>query len=111
MVLPLATTTVTVLRPTAGADADPYATQPAPATVASGVRAVVSGRSGGGTEVGGQEAVVTATLLCDVADLRHTDRITDAATGETWEVVWPSKVTGFGLDHLKAGIRLTRGQA
>ena len=101
--LPLATTTITVRRPSV-AD-DPYDGAETVATVAAGVAAHISTPSGREQRQGGSQETVDFRLDCEPVDLRHGDRITDAASGETFEVVWAQPRTGLGLDHVEAGLR------
>lgn len=96
MALPLFTTTITVERPGSGdaMDAPDYD------TIESGVRAVIGSPSGVESVASGSSEQVTARLDCDVCDLAHGDRVTDDATGETWQVSWVRRRYGLGLDHL-----------
>lgn len=107
--IPLATTTITIKRPLS-TSADPYEGVSAVGpTVAAGVRAHISSPSGTEAQVGGRAEVVDAVLLCDVADLAHSDHIVDDETSETWQVLWVRKRRGLGLDHMTAGLRATSG--
>ncbi len=108
--IPLNTTTISVLRPV---DTDPYeASATAPAIVAQGVRAHISVPNIGSSQiVGGQQSVVEPRLTCDVCDLRHTDEVKDDTTGRIFQVSWVQERLGLGLDHLEAGLRIVEGAA
>ena len=113
MAIPLATTTITVLRVANDPARDGYDPVPAAAAVAVGVPAHFSapGGAGGGTErvVGGSQAEIEWSLACDFADLRHSDRVLDENTEREWDVVWAVHRIGLGLDHTKAGVRMVEG--
>lgn len=109
MAIPLATTTITVRRVPDDEDLDPYDEQPEPETVASGVRAHISTRTGRETVAGGSQEVVSFGLSCDPVDLRHTDEVVDDTTGETFEVVWAISRQGLGMDHVQAGLERVTG--
>jgi hypothetical protein len=111
MTVPLATTTVAVLRVPADTARDPYDAQPAPETVASGVRAHISSPSGRERVAGGSQEVVEFRLACDPVDLRHTDRVQDEQCGAIYEVVWARPRKGLGLDHVEAGLKQVSGGA
>jgi len=104
--LPLATTTITVKRPAAGGD--PYEAASV-STVVSGVRAHIGSPSGRERIVGGSKETLDAGLDCDVCDIAHTDSVTDATTGEVFEVVWVQRRVGLGLDHMEGGLRRVSG--
>lgn len=108
--IPLSTTTITVLRV---ASVDPYEPSTmAPGTVVTGVRAHISVPNVGASQiVGGQQSVVEPRLTCDVCDLRHTDEVRDDSTGQTFQVSWVQQRLGLGLDHLEAGLRIVQGAA
>ncbi len=109
-VIPLSTTTISVLRPV---DGDPYeASAGAPAVVAQGVRAHISVPNiGSGQIVGGQQSVVEPRLTCDLCDLKHTDEVKDDTTGRIFQVTWVQERLGLGVDHLEAGLRKVEGAA
>jgi hypothetical protein len=109
--VPLATTTITVLEVSADPDRDPYDAQPDPVAVATGVRAHISTSTGDETVRGGQREEVTFRLSCDPVPLTHTHQVRDEQTGEVYEVVWARPRTGFGMDHVQAGLRQVRGIA
>lgn len=106
--IPLATTTVTILRPASG---DPYETASA-STVATGIGAHISAPSGAEIDRGGQLERIDAVLLVDAGtDLEHTDEVTDDATGDEYRVAWVRARRGLGLDHVKAGLVAFHGGA
>src|SRR5687767_13507172 len=86
LVLPLVTTTGSVLRP---ADGDPYETAAAPTVVATGIAAHVSSPTGSEVDAGGQLERIDAVLLTEAdTDLRHTDLWRDDGTGDVYRVAW-----------------------
>jgi hypothetical protein len=99
--LPLTTTTITIER--AGAH-EPYET-PTWTTVATGVPAHISSPNDTERVVGGDREVIDAKLLADTTDLVHIDRVTDAATGEVFSVLWAQRRIGFDLAHIEAGLK------
>jgi hypothetical protein len=112
-VIPLATTTITVLRPPS---ADPYGagydgTPAAPTTVATGVRAVLGDPRGVERDVGGSQEDLRWTLTADPVDLTHDDQVVDDTTGITYRVVWVARRFGLGLDHIEAELRRVHGEA
>lgn len=113
--IPVATTTITVLRrPTLDGDGnviDPYDAQPAPAVLASNVRAHISTPSGSERTAGGSETTVQWRLDCDPTDMAHTDQVRDDSTGVVYDVTWVAERRGFGLDHLVADLRRVEGMA
>ena len=109
MAVPLATTSIAVLRVPTDATRDPYDAQPAPETVVSGVRAHISSPSGRERVAGGSQEVVEFRLACDSVDLRHTDRVQDEQSGAIYEVVWARSRQGLGLDHVEAGLKQVSG--
>lgn len=112
MSIPVAQTTITVLRP-AGAAQDQWDRDPTavPATIASHVRAVIVLPSGNELQGGGTQEDVRAALRCDPCDVQHTDRVLDETTSLTWEVVWARLRPGFGLDHIAGQLRMVTGEA
>lgn len=106
--IPLATTTVTVRRPAAGAD--PYEAG-TPALVATGIRAHIGSPSGADVRVGGDQQVITDRLNADLCDIAHGDTITDDRNQVTYAVVWVRRRIGLGLDHLVAGLVQAEGAA
>jgi len=108
--VPLATTTITVLRPVAG---DPYEpSETPPATVTTGIRAHISTPNVGNSRiVGGQQSVVEPRLACDPCDFTFTDLVRDDTTGQVYGVSWVQRRIGLGLDHMEAGLRFVEGAA
>jgi len=107
MSIPLATTTITVLRSTG----DPYETQTTE-PVASGVRAVIGRPRGDETPTGGSQEVAEFRLNCDPVDLEHTDQVRDDQTSEVYEVVWamPERSgPGGSFAHTVAGLKRVTG--
>jgi hypothetical protein len=111
MTVTLATTTITVLRVPDDPARDPYDPEPEPEQVVSGVRASISSPYGREDVAGGSREVVNFGLHADPCDLRHTDTVRDDRTGETFTVVWVKHRTGFGLDHVRAGLQHVSGVA
>ncbi len=107
--LPIATTTITIVD--VDGTGDPY--EPAtPTTLATGVPAHFSAPNGADMAIGGDKETVTAVLLCDrMPTLEHHHRVVDDATGDEYAVVWALPRRGFGLDHQRAGVRLVKGAA
>lgn len=104
VMLPLATTTISVLRSDQDGTKDDL-DGVTYATLASGIRAVIGEPSGTETNAGGSSEDVLWRLDCEVTDLRHGDRILDETTGETFAVVWSRRRIGLGLNHTVAGLR------
>ena len=111
MSIPLATTQISVLRVAANPARDPYDAKPAPAVLASGIRAHISTPNGREQTAGGSQEVVEFRLACDLVDLRHTDQVQDEATGAVYEVTWAHARQGLGLDHTEAGLKQVAGVA
>ncbi len=121
MTLPIATTTIKILRPPASdAGVDPYDPgKGALGTIASGVRAVFSKPSGGTTVGGGEhgptgsQEAVGWTLLADPCDLRHIDTVVDETTTQEYAVAWAKarQDPDGNLDHVVAGVDEVRGGA
>ena len=107
--LPLVTTTGSVLRPPSG---DPYETAAAPTVVATGIAAHVSSPTGSEVDAGGQLERIDAVLFTEAdTDLRHTDLWRDDGTGDVYRVAWLRLRRGLGLNHLKAGLVAYSGAA
>lgn len=114
VVIPIASTTITITRSSIDGDveqpADPYdPTPPVVSEVASGVRAVIGVPSATTTLVGGTREVYQAKLTCDPVDLQAGDVVTDDEDGTAWTVLWARPSSGFGLDNMLAQLRLTVG--
>jgi hypothetical protein len=110
MTVPLATTTVQILRAAADTSRDYWDADPAPATVAS-VRAHLSSPSGREIRGEGSQQIVDMVLLCDPVDLHHDDRVKDLTTGTLYRITWVRKRYGLGLDHMVAGLMVAEGIA
>lgn len=108
--LPLTTTTIAVSRIPASATRDDYDTDPAPSTIATGVRAHIGQPSGAEVNAGGSREEVTFRLDCDPTDLAHTDRVVDETTSAAYDVIWARSRAG-PLDHIEAGLRQVSGEA
>lgn len=105
--IPLSTTTVTIERPTAGADAFEAVTY---AEVAVAVPGHVSSPSGTEARGSGTQEAVSATLaLVPGTDVRRQDRVTDDSTGDIWQVEWVRARQGLGLDRVVAGLNAVTG--
>lgn len=111
--IPLATTTITVLRPSPGADIDPYVVSDdaADTEVVTGVPAHISTPSGREAIVGGSQETIDYRLNCGVIDLTYTDRVRDDTTSELYEVSWVAERHGLGMAHIAAGLRKVAGAA
>jgi hypothetical protein len=107
MSVPVATTTITIERPTGGDAYDGVSY----ATYRTGVRAVIGSPSGAEINAGGSSQQVSARLNCDPVDLAHTDRVTDEKTGITYEVLWTARRLGFGVDHTVADLLVITDRA
>jgi hypothetical protein len=112
MSIPVATTTISVLR--SDQDGTKDAIDLASSTwspVFSGIRAVIGSPAGGETNAGGSSEQVAARLNCDPITLRHTDRVLDDPTGVLYEVTWTARRFGLGLDHTVADLILVTDRA
>jgi hypothetical protein len=112
--IPLATTTVAVLRATADSTRDDMdaPADTARATVATGVRATISSPSGSSSSANGTREEVSFRLGCDPipAGLSYLDHVRDEQTGDVYFVVWARPRLGLGLDHIEAGLRQVVGE-
>lgn len=113
MALPLATTTVTVLRPPTSDDyAEPYGgTRTADLVeVESGVRAAldvpVARDAGREYRAGGEQTLTEFRFAVDPCDVRNTDYMRDDRTGVLYRVTW---VFEFADSHIEGGLRLVEG--
>lgn len=109
----LATTAINVLRPSPGADIDPYviSDDTTDDVVASGVPAHISSPSGRERVAGAGQEAVEFQLICDTTEIQNNDRVRDLNTDEMYEVVWSESRKGLGLDHTVAGLSKVTGQA
>ncbi len=109
--IPVATTTVTVLR-VAPADeyAEPYSgAEPGNrVTVARKVRAVIGRGTGREQLGGGEQSILDVDLACDPIDLRPTDLVRDDYDNTLYRVVWahtyPREVTEGGLRNVAGDV-------
>lgn len=109
MAIPLATTTITATRIEAAQTVDDYdADQPAPTTIATGVRATVGPPSATTELVGGRRVEYSARFACDPTPLQPGDTVTDG-DGNTWRVIWAQQVSAFGNTHTFGELRATTG--
>jgi hypothetical protein len=108
-VIPLATTTITVLRVT-GADQydEPYGgTEPHEReAVAEGVRAVLDRPRGTDQVAGGEQTTVDVALVCDRCDIDYRDLVEDERTNRLYRVVW---TLDYG-DHIEGGLQIVQGE-
>lgn len=111
--IPLATTTIAVLRRPASTTRDPYDAQAAAPAVVSGVRAHIYMSGAGSDELvrGGQQEVRQLRLSCDPIELTHEDQIKDERTGEVYDVSWVTRRQGLNLDHVEAELKQVKGLA
>lgn len=108
MTIPLATTTITVLRPSLSND-DYYDLRTAGPVVAANVRAHISEPSGIEGLIGGRTEQTRFPFNSDICDLSGHDLVVDDTTGNTYEVVWVRKRFGLGLDHMTGQLRIVAG--
>lgn len=112
MLIPLSTTTISVLRIKAADEYDdPYdgSGEPDRDIVATGVRAVID-QPGGNLELeGGQQNILDYGLKCDQFSpgLKLSDWIKDDLTGRTFRIVW---FIYHPNSHLEARMRDTEGE-
>lgn len=111
--LPMATTTVSVLRLSDDQlNDEPYNEPAISRTVAhSGIRAHFSTPSGSETVAGGELSVTVYKVVTDPADITHLDWLKDERTNEVWRIDWISTRGGLGLDHMVGQVRLIEGLA
>lgn len=107
--IPVATTTIRVLRVPVDLNLDRYDAQPAEVVVVSGVRAHISSPAGSERNLSGSQEIATRHLDCDVVDLTHNDRVQDETTGVTYSVVWAQRRPGMGLDRMEAELQVVEG--
>jgi hypothetical protein len=107
--IPLSTTTITVKRIPRDDTRDGYDTQPAAATIASGVRANIGSPSGSENIAAGDRTVVTFRITADPTDLQADDQVTDDTTGATYRCVWARNRIGLGLDHTTGALEQVVG--
>lgn len=109
MPLPLATTTVTILRPPATDDyAEPYsgAGTAGLEEVAAGVPAVIYAPIGREAVAGGEQTETDLRFVCDLADVKNADHLKDDSTDVIYRIVWCIAYAG---EHIEGGLRLVEG--
>lgn len=109
MAVPLATTTITISRIPPDATRDGYDTPPSPTTVASGVRAHLSGPGKSTDPTGGLRVATIWRLDADPCDLRAGDTVVDDSTGSTFTAMNADTRYGLGLDHTVASLERVDG--
>ncbi|MCU1494871.1 MAG: hypothetical protein JWO62_2635 [Acidimicrobiaceae bacterium] len=110
--IPLSTGTITVTRVEDAAGVDPYdppAAHPAPTTIASGVRAVLTPPSATTKLSGGTRVDYVAQLRCDTTAMLPGDAVTDSETGLVWTVLWATQTNALGLAFTRAELKLVEG--
>lgn len=107
--IPLATTSITISRIPADPTRDGYDTPPPPATIATGVRAHLSGPGKSTDLSSGQRIATTWRLDADPCDLQAGDLITDANSGTTYRAMSADRRYGLGLDHTVATLERIDG--
>lgn len=109
MTLPLATTTISILRNTSTDDSLGVDSL---ATVQSGVPAVIKQKKSGTQDiVDGSKSVAKFEIQADTEALRHTDFVVDEQSGDHFRVVFSVYRAGFGLDHMFAELQRVEGMA
>lgn len=107
-VIPLATTTVSILR-RQGADEyeEPYGggTPAGLDVAASGVRAVIGRPRGSDRVEGGEQARTELELLCDPCDVVYTDLVKDESTGVVYRLTFLFNYP----DHVEGRLELVQG--
>lgn len=110
--IPLATTTITILRQSVAAQYDEPYTGDSPDVrreAATGIRAVIdrpTGRTGREKVAGGEQNIVELLLVCDPCDLDYRDLVRDDRTTIVYRVVWVLHYTA----HLEGGLQLVSGE-
>lgn len=109
MALPLATTTVTVLRaPVADDYAEPYSgtTTGDLDEVASGVPAVIYAPTGREAVAGGEQTVTDLRFACELADVKNKDHLRDDSTGVVYRITW---CLAYVDEHIEGGLSIVEG--
>lgn len=111
MTIPLATTTIRILRVPPDPERDPTDVAPAEVEVASGVRAHISTNSGSEqVSAGASQERIYFRLAADPCDLDNEDAVVDLRTGERYQVEWVrQRQERPGLEHTQAGLRQITG--
>lgn len=112
MAIPLALTTLTIQRvtPVPGDDGivDAYDPQPAPTTIASGIRATIGQPSANVVLSGGDRVVYSASFDADPCSIQPGDVVIDGS-GTVWSALYATTVYGLGLSHTTGELRLVSG--
>lgn len=112
MSIPLSLLTLTIQRvtPVPGDDGivDGYDAEPAPTTIASGIRAVIGQPSANVVLSGGDRVVYSATFDADPCSIQPGDVVIDS-TGTTWVALDATTIRALGLDHTRGELRLVQG--
>lgn len=110
MVLPLATTTVTITRAANDGTTDLVDAPAAlPVIVASGVRACVVSPTSRTSLSRGERVVTSAGFRCDPTDIQTDDILTDAANGQTYRVLWALTRYELGLGYTYGDLLIVQG--
>lgn len=113
--IPLATTTITVIRREMTDMEDLYdpADYPSPewTTIVAGVRAVISPPTANPQLTAGTRLTWSASLRSDPCDLQENDHLIDANDGTEWTVLWAREFDAIGLNHMEASLRMVQGFA
>ena len=108
--IPLSSTTITVLRAKAADVYDEPYGGALPAAdwdeVATGVRAVIDRATGRDQVAGGEQSTVDLSLVCDRCDIDYRDMVRDDTSGSEYRVVW---VLDYGV-HIEGGLRIVEGE-
>jgi hypothetical protein len=105
-VIPLATTTISVVELLTGDDTTAPGAGVTSLTTVPAHFSTPTGRETQGSET------VEKVLLCDpIPTLSHRDMVVDEVTFDRYEVVWVDQRPGLGLDHTVAGVHRVRGAA
>lgn len=107
--LPLSTTTFTISRSANDGTVDLYDAQPAPSTVASGVRGVMVAPTARADVLRGERVVATAGFRADPTDVQEGDTLVDDTTGIAYTVVWAANRYELGLRYSYGNLINVRG--
>jgi hypothetical protein len=116
----IATTRVTVKRPSRPSTEDPYGDgydepedrDDTEATVVANHRATISPAGMTGVSSGGESEVAEFRLTCDPCSMSYLDTVTDETTGQVFDVLWANETPGVaGLGHVAAGLRTIKGRS
>jgi len=113
--LPMATTTIRVMKPSAEQEIGEPSFSGSNAQLveaAKGIRAVFSRPLGSENRNGGEQATTVFILYCDLFDgeLSYKDGVIDEVTGSKYEIASvPFKRVGAGADHWVAEVSQVEG--